>query len=138
VHSVGLQPDGELQIVVSASQTELLDSLPGKSRPNLFRAILGVPLFIRADVTSTDHYELKYEPNSIRVTKRQIAELQAFIHTHSAWDHLCLDLLQYHWHRTDDAQNRSCWPLLPRDGLVVRTRVKTVARLDYGPRQSTF
>ena len=39
MHSVGLQPDGELQIEVSASQNELSDSPPGKSRPNLFRAI---------------------------------------------------------------------------------------------------
>jgi uncharacterized hydrophobic protein (TIGR00271 family) len=81
VHSVGLQPDGELQIVVSASQNRAVGQSPWQVAAESVSRDLGVPLFIRADVTSTDHYELKYEPNSIRVTKRQIAELQAFIHT---------------------------------------------------------
>ena len=81
VHSLSLQPDGELQIVVSASQNRAVGQSPWQVAAESVSRDLGVPLFIRADVTSTDHYELKYEPNSIRVTKRQIAELQAFIHT---------------------------------------------------------
>ena len=81
VHSVGLQPDGELQIVVSASQNRAVGQSPWQVAAESVSRDLGVPLFIRADVTSTDHYELKYEPNSIRVTKRQIAELRTFIQT---------------------------------------------------------
>jgi hypothetical protein len=81
VHSVGLQPDGELQIVVSASQNRAVGQSPWQVAAESVSRDLGVPLYIRADVTSTDHYELKYEPNSIRVTKRQIAELRTFIQT---------------------------------------------------------
>ena len=39
VHSVGLQPDGELQMKSAPVKTRLWGILPGKSRPNLFRTI---------------------------------------------------------------------------------------------------
>jgi hypothetical protein len=82
VHSVGLQPGGELQIAVSASQNRAVGQSPWQVAAESVSRDLGVPFYIRADVTSADRsHELKYEPNSIRLTERQIKELRTFIHT---------------------------------------------------------
>jgi hypothetical protein len=70
-----------MQIEVSASQNRTVGQSPWQVAAESISRDFGVPLHIRADVTSADYsYELKYEPNSIRLTKRQIAELRKFIH----------------------------------------------------------
>jgi len=80
VHSVGLQPDGELQIEVSASQNRTAGQSPWQVAVESVSHDLGVPLQIRADVTSADRScELKYGPNSIRLTELQDKELRTFI-----------------------------------------------------------
>ena len=87
VHSVGLQPDGELQIEVSASQNRTVGQSPWQVAAESVSRDLGVPLQIRADVTSADPgYELKYRPNSIRLTERGDKELRTFIRTSSGPD----------------------------------------------------
>ena len=52
VHSVGLQPDGELQIEVSASQNQTVGQSSWQVAAESVSRDLGVPLQIRADVTS--------------------------------------------------------------------------------------
>lgn len=80
VHSVGLQSDGELQIEVSASQSQAAGQSSWQVAAESVSRDLGVPLQIRADVTFADHsYELKYGPNSIRPTARRDKELRTFL-----------------------------------------------------------
>jgi hypothetical protein len=87
VHSIGLQPDGELQIEVSASQNRTVGQSPWQVAAESVSRDLGVPLQIRADVTSADpSYELKYRPNSIRLTERQDKELRIFLRASSGAD----------------------------------------------------
>ena len=87
VHSIGLQPDGELQIEVSASQNRTVGQSPWQVAAESVSRDLGVPLQIRADVTSADpSYELKYRPNSIRLTERRDKELRTFLRTSSGPD----------------------------------------------------
>lgn len=87
VHSIGLQPDGELQIEVSASQNRTVGQSPWQVAAESVSRDLGVPLQIRADVTSADpSYEMKYRPNSIRLTERQDKELRIFLRTSSGAD----------------------------------------------------
>lgn len=87
VHSVGLQAGGELQIEVSASQKQMVGQSPWQVAVESVSHDLGVPLQIRADVTSADRScELKYGPNSIRLTELQDKELRTFIRTSNGPD----------------------------------------------------
>ncbi len=87
MHSIGLQPGGKLQIEVSASQNRTVGQSPWQVAAESVSRDLGVPLQIRADVTSADPgYELTYRPNSIRLTERRDKELRTFIRTSSGPD----------------------------------------------------
>jgi uncharacterized membrane protein len=82
VHSVGLQTDGELQIEVSAQQKQPFSQGSWQVAAESLSRDLGVPLQIRADVMLVDpSYEVKYKPNSIRLTERQVRDLRRFIGT---------------------------------------------------------
>lgn len=87
VHSVGLQPNGELQIEVSASQNQTVGQSSWQVAAESLSRELGVPLQLRVDVTFADQsYELKYGPDSIRPPHRQDKELRTFLGTSSAAD----------------------------------------------------
>jgi uncharacterized hydrophobic protein (TIGR00271 family) len=87
VHSVGLQPDGELQIEVSACQNQTVGHSSWQVSAESVSHDLGVPLQLRVDVTFADRsYELKYGPNSIRPTDHRDKELRTFFRTSSGAD----------------------------------------------------
>ena len=80
VHSVGLQPDGELQIEVSASQNQTVGDSSWQVSAQSVSHDLGVPLQLRVDVTLADRsFELKYAPHSIRPTDHRYKELRTFL-----------------------------------------------------------
>ena len=87
MHWVGLQPSGELQLEISASQKQTVGQSPWQVAAESVSRDLGVPLQIRADVTSADPgCELKYRPSSIRLTEPGDKELRTFIRTSSGPD----------------------------------------------------
>jgi uncharacterized hydrophobic protein (TIGR00271 family) len=87
VRSVGLQPDGELQLDVSASQKQTVGESAWQVAAESVSRSLGVPLQIRADLTFADlSCELKYSPNSVRPTEKQDKELREVIRTASGPD----------------------------------------------------
>ncbi len=82
VLSVGLQPDGELQVAVSALQEQTFSQASWQVAAESLSRDLGVPVQIGANVMLADpSYNVKYEPNSIRLTERQVRELRRFIGT---------------------------------------------------------
>ncbi|MFZ3263525.1 MAG: DUF389 domain-containing protein [Terriglobales bacterium] len=82
VQSIGLQPNGELQIVVSASQKQTAGPSSWQVAAASVSHDLGVPVEIRADVMSADRsFRLKYKSDSTRLPEHQVRELRTFIRT---------------------------------------------------------